>query len=176
MINDGQDTFTLNDITRTFAGTVNFNNFPHLRKLPALPNAISVFIYNCPKLTELPELPVAKNVVILDCPGLTHLPALPSAIDVAISRCVNLAEYAGRDSRGYGFYRAIIRGRWHIVAGCRNFDLATALNHWGTGGPSDRPDCLALVHKLIAQIDALPEKGCLWEMGGALRRAEIAHD
>jgi len=35
-----------------------------------------------------------------------------------------------------------------IRAGCRDFTVAEARAHWGPGGASDRPDCLALVEKL----------------------------
>jgi hypothetical protein len=45
-----------------------------------------------------------------------------------------------------------INGEWRIRAGCRDFTIDRSLRHWGSGGQSDRPDCLALVEKIIAEI------------------------
>lgn len=67
---------------------------------------------------------------------------------VYASGCTALASpfYAGDDSRGYSFLHM---GKG-VRAGCRNFTFAQARKHWGSGGESDRPDCLALVEKIIA--------------------------
>ncbi len=61
---------------------------------------------------------------------------------------------AGADSRGYWFAAVLQDGEWRFRAGCRDYDLQEAREHWGSGGPSDRPDCLALVENLVAQIEA----------------------
>jgi hypothetical protein len=58
----------------------------------------------------------------------------------------------GADSRGYWFTGMHINGEWRIRAGCRDFTIDRSLRHWGSGGQSDRPDCLALVEKIIAEI------------------------
>ena len=60
---------------------------------------------------------------------------------------------AGADSRGYWFSAVKQNGAWRIRAGCRNFSVAAALAHWGSGGQSDNPECLALVKKIVAEID-----------------------
>jgi hypothetical protein len=60
---------------------------------------------------------------------------------------------AGSDRRGYFFAAVRQDGKWRIRAGCRDFLAETALSHWGSGGQSDRPDCLALVKKIVAEID-----------------------
>ena len=56
--------------------------------------------------------------------------------------------YVGDDSRGYSFWADLLRRR--VRGGCRNFNPEEALAHWGPGGESDRPDCLALAQKAIA--------------------------
>ena len=59
---------------------------------------------------------------------------------------------AGTDRRGY-FFAAVRHDRkWRIRAGCRDFSVETALSHWGSGGASDKPDCLVLVEKIVAEI------------------------
>ena len=60
---------------------------------------------------------------------------------------------AGADSRGYWFSAVKQNGAWRIRAGCRDFSVAAALAHWGSGGQSDNPECLALVEKIVAEID-----------------------
>jgi hypothetical protein len=60
---------------------------------------------------------------------------------------------AGSDRRGYFFAAVRQDGKWRVRAGCRDFSIETALSHWGPGGASDRPDCLALVKKIVAEID-----------------------
>lgn len=59
--------------------------------------------------------------------------------------------YVGRDQRGYSFWADLTRG--HVRAGCRNFSPAEARAHWGPGGKSDRPECLALAEKAIALLE-----------------------
>lgn len=59
--------------------------------------------------------------------------------------------YVGDDARGYSFWADLKRSR--VRGGCCNFTPAEALAHWGRGGESDRPDCLALAKKAIALIE-----------------------
>ncbi|HCK83146.1 MAG TPA: hypothetical protein DHW63_01065 [Hyphomonadaceae bacterium] len=59
---------------------------------------------------------------------------------------------AGADSRCYGFTGVKIRGEWRVIAGCRNLTPAAALRHWGPEGASNRPDCLELVQKIVAEM------------------------
>ena len=59
----------------------------------------------------------------------------------------------GKDSRGYYFTGMLVAGKWRIRAGCRDFSLEKAREHWGACGESDRPDCLALVKKIAAEIE-----------------------
>ena len=81
--------------------------------------------------------------------------ALPDGLIVGASLdlrgCTGLDRYCvGRDKRNYAFFGIPMRDGPHVVAGCRNFTGAQALAHWGPGGESDRPDCLALAQKAIA--------------------------
>ena len=87
--------------------------------------------------------------------------ALPDGLIVGasldLSDCTGLDRYCvGRDARGYAFYGIPMRDGPHVVAGCRNFTGAQALAHWGPGGESDRPDCLALAQKAIALAEGRP--------------------
>ncbi len=125
-----------------------------LTALPALPKATSVRVWNCPGLTALPDLPKATDVWVEDCLGLTALPALPNTTFVQVMNCPGLTALitAGADARGYVFTALKMRGEWRVLAGCRNFSLRRARAHWGSGGDSDRPDCLALVEVLAAEI------------------------
>ena len=59
---------------------------------------------------------------------------------------------AGADFRGYWFSAVKQTGNWRVRAGCRDFSVADALAHWGSGGQSDNPKCLALVEHLVAEI------------------------
>jgi len=99
----------------------------------------------------------AKTVDASGCTALTELRA-DAAEYVYASGCTALTEPlhfdAGYDSREFAFSAIKLRGKWRIIAGCRNFTVQDAQQHWGRGGPSDRPDCLALVEKLAAQIAA----------------------
>ncbi|MDE2021202.1 MAG: hypothetical protein KGJ13_12775, partial [Patescibacteria group bacterium] len=56
--------------------------------------------------------------------------------------------FVGIDSRGYVFEGVKVRGQWRVMAGCRNQSIPNARKHWGAGGHSDRPDCLAFVEKI----------------------------
>ena len=95
------------------------------------PNAATdVRVDNCPGLTALPELPAATDVWVKNCPGLTAL-------------------NAGEDSRGYQFVAISMRGEWRIIAGCRNYSLAEAREHWRSN-----PECAALVERLAAELEA----------------------
>ena len=58
----------------------------------------------------------------------------------------------GKDSRGYYFTGMLVAGEWRIRAGCRDFSLEEAREHWGARSASNRPDCLALVEKIAAEI------------------------
>jgi hypothetical protein len=94
----------------------------------------------------------AATVRLDNCPGVTALPDLPAATTVWLDNCPGVS--AGKDSRGYWFAPVKARGRWRIIAGCRNYSIAEARAHWGPSGESDRPDCLALVEKCVAMIAA----------------------
>lgn len=59
---------------------------------------------------------------------------------------------AGADRRGYWFAAVLQSGEWRVRAGYRDFSIETALSHWGSGGQSDKPDCLALVENIVAEI------------------------
>ena len=63
----------------------------------------------------------------------------------------------GADSRGYYFTGMRQSDGWRIKAGCRNYSIDEALAHWGPGGASNRPDCYALVKKIIAEIQQRKE-------------------
>lgn len=72
---------------------------------------------------------------------------------VNASGCTGLTSpwfYAGSDARGYGFLGKIADGERRVLAGRRNYTIAKARKHWGRRGPSDRPDCLALVERIAA--------------------------
>ena len=159
----------------TAATVVRIENNPALTALPDLPAATDVRIENNPALTALPDLPAATDVRILNNAALTALPDLPAATvvwiesnaaltalpdlhaatDVRIENNAALtALSSGKDSRGYIFSGVRICGCWRIVAGCRNFTIPEARIHWGAGGRSDRPDCLALVERIAAAIEA----------------------
>ena len=131
--------------------------------LTALPDGLSVGgwldLTGCTGLTALPDgLSVGASIDLRGCTGLT---ALPAALSVGgslyLSGCTGLDHYCvGRDARGYAFYGIPMRDGPHVVAGCRNFTGAQALAHWGPGGESDRPDCLALAQKAIALAEGRP--------------------
>ena len=143
------------DATKIFL-TVNGKRMS-LETLLKNPNAATeVDAIGCTGLTAL-NLPAATAVYARGCTGLTALD-LPAATEVDAIGCTGLTGYifGGTDHRGYVFDSAIIRGRRHIFAGCRNLSVAQALKHWGRGGASDRPDCLALVNKIVSM--ALEEK------------------
>jgi hypothetical protein len=119
-----------------------------------LPAATTVYASGCTGLTTL-DLPAATRVDASGCTGLTTLD-LPAATTVDATGCTGLLGYilGGTDSRGYRFDSVVIRGQRRIFAGCQNFDIPQAIKHWGPGGRSDRPDCLALVQKIVAAAAA----------------------
>jgi len=99
----------------------------------------------------------------LDLSGCTALTALPPGLIVGgwldLSGCTGLDRYCvGRDKRNYAFFGIPMRDGPHVVAGCRNFTGAQALAHWGPGGESDSPDCLALAQKAIALAERSKEE------------------
>jgi hypothetical protein len=116
------------------------------------PNAESIYASGCTSLTEL-HAPVAEHIYATGCTALVKLHA-PVARSIYASGCTSLTGmiHGGMDSRGYHFFGLPLGGEYRIFAGCRNFTLEEALAHWGPGGPSDRPNCLALVQKIIAEI------------------------
>ena len=63
--------------------------------------------------------------------------------------------YIGDDRRGYSFWADLLRGL--VRGGCHSFTPEEALAHWGPGGPSDRPDCLALAKQAIVLIERSKE-------------------
>ena len=103
-------------------------------------------------LTEI-HAPVAKYIYATGCTALTEINA-PKAFRIYATGCTSLTGmiHGGKDSRGYHFFGFPQSGKYRIFAGCRNLTPEEALAHWGPGGPSDRPDCLALVQKIIAEI------------------------
>jgi hypothetical protein len=115
-----------------------------------LPAATRVYASGCTGLTTL-DLPAATWVYASGCTGLTTLD-LPAATEVDASGCTGLPGFihGGIDSRRYSFDSFLMRGQRRVFAGCRNYNLAEALEHWGPGGASDRPDCLRIVEKIIA--------------------------
>jgi len=125
-------------------------NLPGVTVLPELPAATEVGLYNLPGVTVLPELPAATEVGLYNLPGVTVLPELPAATEVGLYNLPGIS--AGKDSRGYWFVPAKIKGEWRIIAGCRNLSIDAARKHWGPGGVSDRPDCLKLVERCVAMI------------------------
>ena len=125
--------------------------------LTALPPGLTVrgwlSLRGCTALTALPDgLIVGGWLDLSGCKGLTALPrGLTVAGSLYLSGCTGLDRYCvGRDARDYAFYGVPMRDGAHVVAGCRNFTAAQALAHWGPGGESDRPDCLALARQAIA--------------------------
>jgi hypothetical protein len=114
------------------------------------PKARTVYANGCTALTAL-DAPKAGTVYANGCTALTALDA-PEAGYVYASGCTALADVfiAGVDSRGYTFFGMSQRGERRVFAGCRNFTVETALRHWGPGGESDHPDCVALVQLIIA--------------------------
>ena len=60
----------------------------------------------------------------------------------------------GADRRGYYFTGILKNREWRICAGCRDFSIERALRHWGSGGISDKPDCLVLVERIVAEATA----------------------
>ncbi len=133
-------------------------NCPGLTALPDLP-AVTVFrVHNCPGLTALPDMPAVTDFWADNCPGLTALPDLPAVTDFRVYNCPGLVIVrVGADSRSYEFAGIKVRSAWFVKAGCRFFSLEAARRHWGPGGDSDRPDCLALVEKIAtaaAHLDA----------------------
>jgi hypothetical protein len=98
----------------------------------------TVYARGCTALTEL-KADAAKTVDASGCTALTESKAPRAIVDRKPDYC-----FGGVDSRGYLFESTKVRGQWRIVAGCRNFSITDARKHWGRGGPSDRPDCLAL--------------------------------
>ena len=104
----------------------------------------------CTALTEL-KADAADYVDASGCTALTELKA-PKA--TKIERSTGYV-FAGVDSRGYLFEGVTIRGQWRVIAGCRNYSIVDARQHWGPGGPSDRPDCLALVEVIATGAASL---------------------
>jgi hypothetical protein len=125
-----------------------------LTALPDLPNAVFVGAKGCIGLTALPDLPNAKTVDARGCTGLTVLPDLPNAKIITGDYI-----WGGVDSRGYLFEGTGVCGQWRVTVGSRDFSIVDARLHWGPGGPVDRPDCLALVEKIAAEIERRSAKG-----------------
>jgi len=105
----------------------------------------------CTALTEL-KADAAKYVDASGCTALTELKTRP---DAKIKNEPYI--FGGIDSRGYLFEAVLVRDQWRVIAGCRNYSIADARKHWGPGGESDRPDCLAFVEKIAAAAISLAE-------------------
>jgi len=116
------------------------------------PVAKHICAIGCVALTEI-NVPKAENICAIGCTALVKLHA-PVAKRIYATGCTALAGaiHGGEDSRGYHFFGFPQNGEYRIFAGCRNFTPEKALVHWGPGGPSDRPDCLELVQKIITEI------------------------
>jgi len=106
----------------------------------------------CTALTEL-HAPKAVHITANGCTALTEIHADNAEYIYAVG-CTALTGmiHGGEDRRRYYFFGLQQQGKYRIFAGCRNYTPEQALAHWGPGGPSDRPDCLALVQKIIAEI------------------------
>ena len=117
---------------------------------------VSVDASGCTALATLGDLPQARTVDASGCTALATLGDLPKA---AVIKNEKWTAYiaGGADSRGYFFESLIIRdgSERRYLAGCRNYALDEARAHWGPGGPSDRPDCLALVNGMAEQAQRL---------------------
>jgi hypothetical protein len=107
-----------------------------------------VYARGCTALTEL-KADQAEYVDASGCTALTEL----KADQAEIKPPSTLYIFGGVDSRGYLFEAVTIRNQWRIIAGCRNYSISDALEHWGQHGDSYRPDCLALVEKIAAEIE-----------------------
>ena len=130
-----------------------------LKALPDLPAVCTIEARGCTGLTALPDLPAVRILNLECCTGLTALPDLPAVRILNLEGCTGLTALIrpGRDRRGYEFIGVKLRSHWRVLAGCRILDFADALTHWGAGGQSDSPECLALVQTIIAraaEIDA----------------------
>lgn len=114
--------------------------------------ATHIFATGCTALTEI-HADKAERIYATGCASLTELHA-PNAVYIVATGCTSLASLVdgGEDSRRYYFFGLQQQGKYRIFAGCRNYTPEQALAHWGPGGRSDRPDCLALVQKIIAEI------------------------
>ena len=107
---------------------------------------------------ELPALTRIGESVNLR--GYAHaLPALTriggSAFLRGYAHMPHWIGYIGDDRRGYSFWADLLRGL--VRGGCHSFTPEEALAHWGPGGPSDRPDCLALAKQAIVLIERSKE-------------------
>ena len=95
----------------------------------------------------------------LDLRGYTH--PLPATL-TSVGGSLDLEGYthplpawiisAGKDGRDYWFAAVRTPDGWRVRAGCRDFTVEKALRYWGSGGRSDRPDCLTLVESLAREI------------------------
>ena len=109
-----------------------------------------------------PDAETAALVVSIDDDAYLGGYGHPLAALTNIGGYAYLGEYAhgdnwpwlingGADRRGYYFTGILKAGEWRIRAGCRDFSIKQALRHWGSGGNSDKPDCFALVEKIVAE-------------------------
>ena len=100
----------------------------------------------CTALTAI-DAPAAEYLDARGCTALT-------AIDAPAAEIKRGNDYvcAGVDSRGYIFEGILIRDQWRVIAGCRNYSIDDAREHWGPGGESDRSDCLSFVDKIAAFV------------------------
>ena len=114
------------------------------------PDSIFIIVNN--RTTSLSAFLDMKRTDIktLDASGCTAL----TAIDAPAAEIKRGNDYvcAGIDSRGYVFEGILIRDQWRVIAGCRNYSIDDAREHWGPGGESDRSDCLSFVDKIAAFV------------------------
>ena len=92
----------------------------------------NTFVYVNNKRISVAELIVMGNV----------------ATNVDASGCTGLTSYiyGGTDIRGYCFVSLILRNERRVFAGCRNFSIRKARQHW-----ENNAECLALVEKIAAE-------------------------
>ena len=128
--------------------------------LTALPPGLTVHgslgLCECTALTALPPgLTVAWSLYLDGCAALTALPDnLTVGRSLWLDGCGNIQNIsrAGTDSRGYAFYGVRLSNGPCVIAGCRNFNLDKARQHWRRN-----PECLALAERAIEMLHSSQE-------------------
>ena len=114
-------------------------------------DANKTFLYvnnKCVSVAALIAMGDAATTV--DASGCTRLTTLdlPAATTVYARGCTELTSYiyGGTDIRGYHFVSLILRNERRVFAGCRNFSIRKARQHW-----ENNAECLALVENIVAE-------------------------